>query len=447
MSKKPNVVFVFSDQHRAEATGYNGNKDVKTPNLDRLASESISFSTAVSGNPVCSPYRASLMTGQYSLTHGVFVNDVCLSNNAVSIAQAFSQAGYRTAYIGKWHLDGHGRSSFIPKERRQGWEFWRVLECTHDYNNSYYYGDEPVKLKWDGYDAEAQTRCAQEYIRNRDVDRPFVLFLSWGPPHNPYGTAPRRFKEMYNPETIALRPNVPEEVAKKARRDLAGYYAHVSALDELVGDLLKTLDDEGIADNTIFIYTSDHGDMLGSQGQFRKQRPWDESILVPFLLRFPKALGRTAREVRMPIDAPDIMPTLLGLCGIPIPETVEGKNYAPFLRGEEDLHVEAALIQCVQPFGEWIKMKGGKEYRGIRTQRYTYVRDLNGPWLLYDNYEDPYQLNNLCNNRQYEDVQKRLDDILMNMLKERKDEFLPGEEYIRMWNYVTDETGTVPFTW
>ncbi len=111
---KPNIVFVFSDQHRAQATGYNGNEQVITPNIDSLKEESVSFSNAISGSPVCSPYRASLLTGQYPLTHGVFVNDVCLNPNVISVAKVLKKEGYQTAYIGKWHLDGHGRKSFIP---------------------------------------------------------------------------------------------------------------------------------------------------------------------------------------------------------------------------------------------------------------------------------------------------------------------------------------------
>jgi len=141
-TRKPNLVFVFADQWRAQATGYAGNKDVKTPNLDRLAAESANFSNAVSGCPVCSPYRASLLTGRYPLTHGVFLNDLLLNDEAVSLAQAYKEAGYDTAYIGKWHLDGNRRGAFIPRERRQGFDFWKVLGCTHNYNNSFYYGDE-----------------------------------------------------------------------------------------------------------------------------------------------------------------------------------------------------------------------------------------------------------------------------------------------------------------
>ncbi len=443
---KPNVVFVFSDQHRAEATGYSGNKDVISPNLDKLAQESISFSTAVSGNPVCSPYRASLITGQYPLTHGVFLNDVCLSNSAVSIAQAFKDSGYDTAYIGKWHLDGHGRSNFIPPERRQGFDYWKVLECTNDYNNSYYYGHEPNKEKWDCYDAEAQTKCAQEYIKNHNKNQPFLMLLSWGPPHNPYETAPKKHRDMYNPKNIKLRPNVPKELSNKAKNELAGYYAHITALDEYVGDLQQTIKDEGLEDNTIFVYTSDHGDMLHSHGFERKQKPWDESILVPFLLKYPEIFHNKPKDIKKPINAPDIMPTLLGLSGVPIPETVEGMDYSSFLRGEGNLQVQAALIECISPFGEWERRNGGREYRGIRTERYTYARDITGPWLLYDNLKDPYQLDNLCNKAEHKDIQKKLDILLMEILNERNDEFRPGNEYIEKWGYVTNEHGTVDYT-
>ncbi len=446
VEKAPNVVFVFSDQHRADATGYAGNPDVRTPNLDRLRAAGVHFSTAVSNIPCCSPYRASLLTGQYPLTHGVFVNDVHLGNDAISIADAFKAAGYDTAYVGKWHVNGRGRSSFIPREDRRGFDFWRVLECTHDYNNSHYYADDERKRRWDGYDALEQTRCAKEYIRGRrDRNNPFFLVVSWGPPHNPYDTAPSRFRAMYDADRLSLRPNVPAELQDAAARDLAGYYAHISALDEFVGDLWNTIAEEGLEEDTIFVYTSDHGDMLGSQGEVRKQRPWDESILVPFLLRYPRQFGDAPRDVATPFGSPDIMPTLLGLCRIPVPGTVEGVDFAPFLRGEEPPVAEAALIECIHPFGEFTREKGGREYRGVRTERYTYVRDLAGPWLLYDNQEDPFQQRNLCREQGADALRERLDAILWDILRAQEDEFLPGEHYIRRWGYVTDDNGTVPY--
>ncbi|MHC4716081.1 MAG: sulfatase family protein [Planctomycetota bacterium] len=290
-SHRPNIVIAFADQWRAQAAGYAGNADVSTPHLDRLADESVSFVNAVAGCPVCSPYRASLITGQHPLTHGVFVNDVCLCNGAVSIAHACKRAGYETGYVGKWHLDGHGRSTYIPPERRQGFDFWEVLECTHRYNKSpYYAGNSDEKLYWDGYDAIAQTRRACEYVEAHAGGDPFLLVLSWGPPHAPYDTAPAEYRERYNPGDVVLRPNVPASHARQARDDLAGYYAHCSALDDCLGVLRRCLDQTGIEDNTVLLFTSDHGDMLGSQGHVKKQRPWDESIRVPFLLRYPAGL-------------------------------------------------------------------------------------------------------------------------------------------------------------
>lgn len=448
MNKRPNVVYVFGDQHRAEATGYAGNPDVHTPNLDRLKEESVIFSTAVSTIPVCSPHRASFLTGCYPLTHGVFVNDVHLNHEAVSIADAYQQAGYDTAYIGKWHVNGRGRSRFIPREDRQGFDYWQALECTHEYHHSSYYQNDPNRKIWAGYDAEAQTHSAQEYLRSRrHTDRPFFLVLSWGPPHNPYHDAPQSFQALYRDRALHLRPNVPEAMRDQARTDLQGYYAHITALDSYLGDLWETLQTENLEDETILVYTSDHGDMLYSQGEVRKQRPWDESILVPFLLHYPQRFDHNPREITVPFASPDIMPTLLGLSGIAIPSTVEGTNFAPYLFEEHDeLPVKGALIECIHPFGEYTRAVGGREYRGLRTKRYTYVKDLRGPWLLYDNVQDPYQLHNLCNQPETKDLQARLEALLVQELRRRNDEFLPGEAYLKQWGYSVDETGTVPYT-
>ena len=446
IGRKPNLVFIFADQWRAQATGYAGNTDVLTPNLDKLAEESINFSNAVSGCPVCSPYRASLMTGRYPLTHGVFLNDVLLNTDAVSIAQAYNRAGYDTAYIGKWHLDGNKRSAFISRDRRQGFRFWKALGCTHNYNNSMYYGDENIKLRWEGYDAIAQTHEANRYIGEHAGEKPFALFLSWGPPHAPYHTAPQKYRDMFNHEGLALRSNVPQDLRDKARKTLAGYYAHIAVLDGCVAEVLRTLEELGLEDNTLFAFTSDHGDMLFSRGQQKKQRPWDESILVPFLLRYPAVLGKKGRTIEVPINTPDIMPTLLGLSGIEIPGTVEGTDFSEVLTGAEKPGDDAALISCPSPFGQWKRVNGGREYRGVRTRRYTYVRDLNGPWLLYDNERDPYQLDNLCNKPEHRKLQDKLESILTRKLEQTNDEFLPGAEYIKKWGYEVDASGTVPYS-
>lgn len=443
---KPNVVFVFADQWRAQACGYAGDVNARTPNLDRLAAQSVNFVNAVSGCPVCSPYRASLLTGQYPQTHGVFINDVPLGTKAVSIAQAFSGAGYDTGYIGKWHVDGHGRGSYIPRQRRQGFDFWRVLECTHAYNKSPYYGDEEARKFWEGYDAIAQTREARNYIRRHASGKPFLLMLSWGPPHDPYNTAPEKYRAMFQPQKLQLRPNVPTAMQAKAREMLAGYYAHQAALDDCIGELLAEIKDAGIEKNTIFVFTSDHGDMLGSQGQTHKQRPWDEALRVPFLLRYPQMQGEKGKTLNSPIDAPDILPTLLGLCGLEIPKTAEGMDLSGLISGRNTREKDAALMSCMQPFGQWTRAQGGREYRGLRTHTHTYVRDLQGPWLLFDNQKDPCQQTNLCNLPEHAALQKELDSLLTAKLRERGDEFLPGEKYVEKWGYKVDKNGTMPYT-
>ncbi len=444
--KPPNILFIIADQWRAQAFGFAGDPNVKTPNLDRLENQSVNFTQAVAGMPVCSPTRATLLTGQRPQTHGIFLNDVPLNPNAVTLPKELKAGGYDTGCIGKWHIDGHGRTSYIPPERRQGFDYWKVLECTHDYNKSPYYADGPEKLMWDGYDAIAQTRDAQDYLKGHaKSEKPFLLWLAWGPPHNPYETAPAKYRAMYPPDKIVLRDNVPESDRAAARKDLAGYYAHCAALDDCMGELIATLKETGLDQNTILVFTSDHGDMIESQGQKRKQRPWEESARVPMLFRFPSTLGIKVRRVEGTINSEDLMPTLLGLCGKPIPKTVEGFDFTGYLRGGADPSEGATIIRCTTPFGEYTRAQGGREYREVRSARYTYVRDLSGPWLLYDNEKDPLQLVNLVNKPAHAKLQAEQEALLKRKLAAQHDEFLPGPDYIAKWGYKVDATGTVRY--
>lgn len=445
--KKTNLVYVFSDQWRWCDHGYEGNREVATPRIDALARESVNFRNAVSCMPVCSPHRASLITGQYPLTHGLFINDLSLNERAVSFAQALGKAGYETGYIGKWHLDGRGRTLFTPPERRQGFRFWRAMECTHAYNQSEYFGDDGGKRQaWPGYDAYAQTDEAAGYLRAKAEDKkPFALFLSWGPPHDPYRTGPPEILARYDARALRPRPNVPEELRAEAQKTYAGYYTHIEALDQCVGKLLGVLRDTGLAENTVFVYTSDHGDMLHSQGFLKKQKPWDESIRVPFLVRCPAGAGARSRSIETPINTPDIMPTVLSLCGVPVPSTAEGEDFSPLILGRKEPADSAALIMCPSPFGEWARAKGGREYRGVRTSRYTYVRGLDGPWLLYDNAEDPFQQRNLVADPALASIRADLEERLRARLAQTGDEFLPGPELIRRCGYHVDKDETVGY--
>ncbi len=445
--KAPNIVYIIVDQWRAESTGFNGNKDVITPNIDRIASQSVNLKNAVSGMSVCTPYRAQLMSGLYPTTSGVFMNDVMLDTRLTTIAKVYKKHGYDTGFIGKWHIDGHGRENFIPENRHQGFDYWKTLECTHDYNRSHYYiENSPVKETWDGYDALAQSDDASNYIQaHAHFAKPFMLFVSLGPPHDPYQSAPEKYKALYRDKKILLNPNVPDSVREKIDFDIRGYYSHMSAIDAGIGKIWNAIQTSGISENTIFVFTADHGDLMGAHGQRNKQQPYNESIKVPFLLSYPKVFGLQSQSSNVLLNSPDIMPTLLSLSQLPVPESVEGKDLSGILKGTEKDKIKATLISCVQPFGQWRRAVGGKEYRGVYTKDYTYVRDLNGPWLLFDNKKDPYQMNNIIGQRDYEKVQKSLDRELFKILKKLHDEFKPGLEYVKKWNYVIDDTGTIPY--
>lgn len=433
--KRPNVLFILCDEWRAQSLGHAGDPNAKTPAIDRLAAESVNVSQMVSGLPVCCPYRASLMTGQYPLTHGVFINDVELKPKGMTLGEAFKRAGYATGYIGKWHLygspDGHygRRESYIPPDKRFGFEYWKMCECTHDYKESVYYeGDDPTPRMWPGYDAFAQTDDACAYLAARAGKKdPFMMVLSYGPPHFPLGTAPAEDMAAWKDRPIVLRPNVPKDLAEKATEDLRGYYAHISAMDRCVKQLMDTLEKHGLAEDTIVVFTADHGDMMQSQGLTTKQMPWEESVRVPFLIRNKRLLGRP-RETRLLMNAPDIMPTLLGLCGIRVPTTVQGTDYAAVLQGKSTESPSSAFLSLPSSFSV-SRRYGIAAYRGVRTERYTYVRSERGPWLLYDNHADPFQMNNVVGKAA--DVQMEMERELSRWLKRLGDEFLPGEEYLR----------------
>ena len=160
MATRPNILFVYGDQWRAQATGYAGNPDVRTPCLDAFAATAMNCRQATSGTPVCTPARASLLTGMYPHQHGLFLNDAPLNPALPSLGKTFAAAGYRTGWVGKWHVNGHGRYGYIPPERRQGFDHFVGLECTHDYHHSRYYAGNSDELRcWDGYDAFAQTEA------------------------------------------------------------------------------------------------------------------------------------------------------------------------------------------------------------------------------------------------------------------------------------------------
>ncbi len=433
---RPNLIFVFGDQHRHCDVGCAGNRQVQTPAMDRLAQEGMFFPNTFTNIPLCVPARGCLLTGKYPLSHKALSNDLPLPLSETGIAEIFKAAGYATGYIGKWHLGGMPRDRFITPEMRFGFDDWLGWNCHHNYFNAPYHDNGGNRMQIEGYEPDFQTTRAIEYCREHS-DEPFCLYMSWGPPHNPYEHVPEHYKAMYPPELLQLRPNT--EDTPQIRQDIAGYYAHITALDENLGRLMRALDDIGIAENTVLIYTSDHGDMLGSQAHVRKERPWDESIRIPFIIRWPEKIpaGGTRQTL---LSLVDFMPSLLSLCGLEVPEGVEGRELSAAMRNETIEEPESVLLQIPLHGSEGFNA-GLKEWRGIRTHRYTYARHHDGTdWVLYDNQNDPHQLNNLINNKQAQALKAELEATLQKRLREINDPVLPGLEHIRqlglseLWN-------------
>ncbi|MFC3809033.1 sulfatase family protein [Lacihabitans lacunae] len=439
--KKPNVVYILTDQWRSSALGYAGDPNVKTPNLDKFSKESVNFTNAVSVTPVCTPHRSALLTGRYPTTTGMFLNDTYLPSEELCMAEIFKAEGYNTAYLGKWHLDGHGRENNVAPERRQGFDYWKALECSHDYNHMpYYENNNPEKKYWEGYSPFALADDAKMYMANHAKDqKPFLLFISIATPHFPHDSAPKEYKALYPKEKLILNPNVPKEIAEKVRVELQGYYGHCTATDAAIGQVLDKLKDLKIDKNTIVVFSADHGEMMGGHGlrPFTKQLAWDESIKVPFLIKYPKIGKNKGKAVHAPINTPDILPSILGLADIAIPNTIEGENLASLIKSPNESVDRAALLLNIHPFTSEFKYP---EYRAIRTKQYSYIKTLDGSSKLFDNKADPYQLLNLYDNPAYAMLQNDLESKLQMALNKIGDDFQPKEYYLKKWNFVLDKS-------
>jgi arylsulfatase A-like enzyme len=292
---RPNVIWVFGDQHRSFAIGCNGDPNAHTPNMDILSGTGVNFDHAVSSFPLCCPFRGSL-TGRYA-HHCVPGHEYPLPPSQATITAPFREAGYQTAYFGKWHLDGfherEGRAAMhiVPVDRRGGFDIWIGYENNNSQWDCWVHGGsgkDAFHYRLPGYETDELTNLLIKYLKDRGEEakagkgRPFFAVLSVEPPHDP-NLAPAEFARKYNGGQLQLRPNVPavEWVQQQARRELAGYYAQIENLDWNGGRVRKVLQDYGLRFNTYILLFSEHGDMMGSHGQFRKTTPYEESIRIP----------------------------------------------------------------------------------------------------------------------------------------------------------------------
>jgi len=424
----PNLVFIFPDQFRQMAIGSMGQDPVVTPNLDRLASEGLVLTHAVSNFPLCSPYRAMLLTGKFPFGNGVISNcnswasqyEVFLKEDDACFSDLLNQAGYSTGYIGKWHLDPPGvplarclqeavwDAYTPPGPRRHGFDFWHSYGCMNHHLKPYYWiGDDPEEKKtyFDQWSVEHEADVAIDYIMNRDrryrdPNQSFALFVALNPPHTPFEQVPPEYVLPYADASIEQLLNRPNFLAGKdgeiAGRQVRNYFAAVTGIDQQIGRILTALEQTGLREDTIVVFTADHGEMMGSHGLMHKNVWYDESLLVPFIIRWPGKLNPGRDDLLFSV--PDVMPSILGLMGLEsrIPQDVEGNDYSDALHGRDIQRPRSALYLYVNPEHP----ESGS--RGLRTHDYTFVvqaRDGTEEVLLYDNRSDPYQIQNIADAR------------------------------------------------
>lgn len=458
VKSSPNLVFVFPDQMRGQAMGFLKDDPVITPNLDRFATQGVVFTHAVSNYPVCSPYRAMLFTGKYPHSNKVLAN--CNSNGAKHgyelqesdrcFSDVLKTAGYSLGYIGKWHLDSPYKpyvdtsnnsekfawNEWCPPHRRHGFDFWYAYGTyDHHFEPQYWtthsIRDKRVKVKQ--WSPEHEADQAISYIKNkdkkfRDPDKPFALFVSMNPPHTPYSYVPKKYLEYYKdktPEQLIVRPSVnlkeKTKCAEMARKQIKNYFAQITGVDEQFGRILKAIEEQGIRNNTIVVFTSDHGNCLGCHEKVTKNVHYEESMRVPFILRYPKRIPPKRDDLL--ISTPDIFPTLLHLMGhgALIPNGVEGENHGELLltgKGERP----ASQLYLWIPYGEPAYGR-----RGVRTHGHTLMiskkKGKPETKMLHDNIKDPYQLKNIADSRP--DIVKELyEKELIPWLKKTRDPWL-----------------------
>lgn len=416
------VLFIVTDQHHASALGAAGNADIRTPNLDRLAREGVLFDRAFCNTPKCRPSRYTIWTGEYARTHG-------LDPERTTVAEVLRDAGYRTASIGKHHMRRE------RMERRHGFdetvdmrEYGRHLAGLEAEEEASYGAftrarkdDVLARALDDPESTHPTTFWTDEAVRRlRSAgEQPFFLWVSYFGPHHPY-TPSRTWLDRYDAEELELPashdtevdPDIPVPIRRekhafapeRAREVLAHYYAWISQIDHNVGRLLETLDEEGLAERTLVIFTSDHGDMVARHGMWTKgQLGYDDTLRVPLLLRLPGTLPRERREGRL-VGLVDLMPTILDVVGLPAREGAQGHSLLPLLRDPASPWREAVIAELGEP--------GGRHLLAVREEHAKYVAYRSGDEVtyeqLFDLRNDPDELVNLAGRPEASDDLERV---------------------------------------
>jgi arylsulfatase A-like enzyme len=462
--KKPNILIVHSDQFRWDFIGEAGHNPMAiTPNLDAMYRRGTVFENFITNQPLCSPSRACLWTGQYATTNGVWKlpwSDkprVAINPNAVTLATQLRDTGYSTNYIGKWHLAPlpHGARGehlgFVPKQYRTGfddlWQAANVLELTsHPYHGTIWDGDgTPMHYK-DEYRVDYLTDLTVNFLRKKQ-DKPFCLVVSQLEPHqqndlNGFGPPHGSFKKLQNPYVPPDLKALPGDWPYQ----LSNYYGDITAIDASMGRIFKTLQEEGLEDNTVVVFLSDHGCHFRTRNEEYKRSPHDASTHVPLMIQGPGF--NNGQRIRQQVNMIDVTPSLLDLVGLKTPTVMQGQSFLPLMHSPKarDAWRDEVFIQVSE----------SEMARALRTPEWTYValapnaspfHDKHSlhyqDYQLYNNYADPAQVVNLCGRNDPPGLvhfagdrsMREITDHLRELLTERIAEAGEPKPTIQRWNY------------
>ena len=416
---RPNVVVFFTDQQRWDTTGIHGNPLDLTPNYDRLARQGTDVHFASTCQPVCGPARASLQTGRYATTTGCFRNGIPLPNTEKTLAHHFRDAGYATGYIGKWHL---ADEEPVPEPKRGGYEYWlaaNVLEFTSDSYRCELYDGDNKQVRLPGYRVDALTDAAIRFIHDRQR-QPFFLFLSFLEPHHqnhlddyppPIGYRERYAGRWVPPDLAAL--------GGSSAQHLGGYFGMVKRLDETFGRLLDALLSLELDEDTVVLYTSDHGCHFKTRNDEYKRSCHESSIRIPAALTGPGFTG--GGQLTQQVSLIDFPPTLLDAAGLSVPPEMQGRSILPLARGlatgwpeEVFLQVSETQVGRAVRTGRWKYGVDAPDRHGALDPGSTrYVEE-----YLYDLRYDPYELTNLIGLQSHVEVATVLRERLVRRMVE-----------------------------
>ena len=422
MPDQPNIIYILSDEHCGFAMSHMGDANVRTPHMDQLATEGISFRTAYANCPVCTPSRGTIFSGRHAHAGPVQGFFDVYKATAPSSATILRSTGYHTAYFGKWHCgvvhdqispevrqnpDAYPEVGYFrrtPEYHRGGFQDWYGFEVNNaHFHFSYYHEKETSPRKLEGYQTDVLTDLTIQYMEGYESDEPLFLVLSVEPPHFPL-EAPEAFKR-FDPATLSTRKNFFDssgmlenrphvEDSPWMRERLAIYYAMIENLDWNIGRLLETLARlPHFADNTLIVYISEHGDFMGSHGLFeRKEHPQEESVRIPAIFNWPGRIPAQGLQEGL-FSLVDLLPTTLGLTGVPIPAHLQGADFSPACRDEPFQAPEFVFLEMHNTPRWGLDFQ---DWRGLVSDSWKYAFYETGHEILFDLKNDPYELNNLA---------------------------------------------------